>query len=122
MDAITTPPDLESVDDMGPAICALPEIPPQFFIPRLEDKPQNPIMDTLQLMYRRADEQKPPSYSPSLLPPELNLLSEEISKFEQEKRVQRLDAIWELAMSQRLGKMVRNIWAKDVFVLRCDRN
>ncbi|KAI0779845.1 Spc98 family-domain-containing protein [Fomes fomentarius] len=102
----TTNLTLEPVEDMEPTICALPEIPPQFFIPRLEDKPQNPIMDTLG-MYNHPYEQqsKPPAHRLSLLPPELNLLSESISKFEQEKRAQHFEMLWEQAVSRRSGKL-----------------
>ncbi len=106
----TTNTNLEPVEDREPTICALPEIPPQFFIPRLEDKPQNPIMDTL-CMYKHpyGQESKTPVHRLSLLPAELNLLSESISKFEQEKRAQRLEMLWEQAVSRRSAKLVRNV-------------
>ena len=39
-------------EDVVKIVAALPELPPSFFIPRLDDRPQNPIMDTLRLWSR----------------------------------------------------------------------
>ncbi|KZT71065.1 hypothetical protein DAEQUDRAFT_666945 [Daedalea quercina L-15889] len=52
---------------------ALPELHPGFFIPRLTDKPQNPIIDTISLMQRT---RKPVAVS-SPLPVEVEALAED---------------------------------------------
>lgn len=86
------------LEDAGPALNeTLSELPPRFFIPRLADKPQNPIMDTLRLM-RNAEHVKHAETTPLLVPLELGLLSEDIARFATEKEA-RLDDIWQLAAS-----------------------
>ncbi|KAI0371144.1 hypothetical protein BV20DRAFT_1120885 [Pilatotrama ljubarskyi] len=82
----------------------LPDLPPQFFIPRLADKPQNPIMDTLRLM--RSHEQPRHAETATLrIPLELQLLSEDVATFAQEKQAHtRLEDVWRLAASERHGR------------------
>ncbi|RPD78227.1 hypothetical protein L226DRAFT_558242 [Lentinus tigrinus ALCF2SS1-7] len=90
--------------DTDPMIHALPELRPHFFIPRLEDKPQNPIMDTLRLWQNRSRPQDVCMERTPTLPPELQLLSEDVLKFEQAKRSE-LESIWTRAVSRRHGSM-----------------
>ncbi|KAI0356163.1 hypothetical protein OH77DRAFT_1423763 [Trametes cingulata] len=82
----------------------LPDLQPRFFIPRLADKPQNPIMDTLRLM--RTHEHPRPVEPISLrVPLELQLLSEDVARFAQEKQAQaRLEDVWRMAVSERHGR------------------
>ncbi|KAI0769320.1 Spc98 family-domain-containing protein [Trametes elegans] len=94
-----------TMDEHGdpPSHTTLPDLPPQFFIPRLADKPQNPIMDTIKLM--RSPEPLQTIQSISMrLPLELALLSEDVARFASEKQVQPLDNIWELAASEKQRK------------------
>ncbi|KAI8993788.1 Spc98 family-domain-containing protein [Trametes punicea] len=78
----------------------LPELPPQFFIPRLTDKPQNPIMDTLRTT-RNSEGFSALQHVSMRLPKELELLSEDVAKFAQAKQ-SRLEDMWRLAASERL--------------------
>ncbi|KAI0702946.1 Spc98 family-domain-containing protein [Cerioporus squamosus] len=91
-------------DEAGPTICALPELRPQFFIPRLEEKPQNPIMDTLRFWQNRSRPQDNYMEQSRILPPELQLLSEDVLKFEQAKK-DHLESIWTRAALRRHGSM-----------------
>ncbi len=104
--ATSLAPTFEDLDDADPTMCSLPELRPQFFIPRLEEKPQNPIMDTLRLWKNRSRLQVDLVAQSYMLPPELQLLSEDVIKFEQAKRDQ-LESIWTRAVSRRHGSMVR---------------
>lgn len=111
-------PELANVDDAGPPICALPELRPQFFIPRLEEKPQNPIMDTLRFWQHRSQLQDDFMAQTRVLPQELRLLSEDVLKFEQAKRDQ-LESIWSQAVSRRHGSMVRRpMYARHTSLMR----
>ena len=47
----------------GRAVAELPPINARFYVPRLADKPQNPIMDTLKLL----DDLNAPPVQPTLL-------------------------------------------------------
>ncbi|TFK94615.1 hypothetical protein K466DRAFT_476152 [Polyporus arcularius HHB13444] len=102
--ATSLAPTFEDIDDADPTMCSLPELRPQFFIPRLEEKPQNPIMDTLRLWKNRSRLQVDLVAQSHMLPPELQLLSEDVIKFEQAKRDQ-LESIWTRAVSRRHGSM-----------------
>ena len=46
---------LEHVQNSSIPLKELPEIWPRFFIPPLQDKPQNPIVDTLKMMHASRD-------------------------------------------------------------------
>ncbi|KAI0674988.1 Spc98 family-domain-containing protein [Trametes maxima] len=81
---------------------SLPELPPQFFIPRLSDKPQNPIMDTLRLI-RGAQPPKPAESMSLRLPLELELLSEDVARFADERQV-RLENLWQMAATEKHGR------------------
>ena len=87
-------------------VSALPELPPQFFVPRLEEKPQNPIMDTLRIMKGNMSVQSviEPMHH---MPLELHLLSEDLAVFEQEKKRIRLESVWEQAVSRNRRYVVR---------------
>lgn len=95
------------LEDAGPATLheTLADLPPRFFIPRLADKPQNPIMDTLKLMHNSQGVR--PANSVSLpIPLELGLLSEDVARFAAEKQAH-FDDIWQLAALQKHGHKVR---------------
>lgn len=51
--------DLEPFESLGLSISALPEINLGFRIPRLIEKPQNPIVESLQLWHRTANKPLP---------------------------------------------------------------
>lgn len=99
---------LESEDVGKPeAVGALPELLPRFFIPRLDDKPQNPIMDTLCILQK-----KPPrtfTSAPPLLslPPEIVLHSEskDLLRVAQARQTH-LQDIWQSAALRRCGLTV----------------
>ena len=83
----------------------VPALPPSFFVPRLDDKPQNPIMDTLRLLRSKphpAPLPAPPTHS---LPPELELLSEDLLKFAHAGQ-NHLEDIWQSAALERHRLMV----------------
>ena len=69
-------PNLPSLDDThAPAtLHELPELHPGFFIPRLTDKPQNPIMDAISLLQRTRDT----AHAKQILPTEVEALAEDI--------------------------------------------
>ena len=90
------------------ALDPLPVLNPHFFIPRLEDKPQNPIMDTLRIMQNRLHDHPPPPTF--VLPPELHALSEDTLLFA-EKRRNALESLWELAASRKSGFGVSSVFA-----------
>ena len=72
----TTLPGLPSLDEAPVSMqdSELPELHPGFFIPRLTDKPQNPIMDTISLVQRARDS----AYTPHSLPVEVEALAEDM--------------------------------------------
>ena len=94
---------LELLNRAAVNVQPLSELNPQFFIPRLEDKPQNPIMDTLRIMKHDHVPSSPPAVA--LLPPELQALSEETLKFAQVRR-ETISSLWELAASRDRGTSV----------------
>lgn len=91
-----------------PTICALLDTPPRFFIPRLDDKPQNPIMDTLRLLNKESNAQPTMPKASSLLPLEYRSLSEDLPEFEQTQLENRREQLWQLAASRMPGNMVRS--------------
>ncbi|CDO76725.1 hypothetical protein BN946_scf184796.g19 [Trametes cinnabarina] len=78
----------------------LPELSLQFFVPRLTEKPQNPIMDTLRMIRLPVEHKKPMEPVLPRLPDELQLLVEDVARFAQAK-YDRLEDIWKLAVSDR---------------------
>lgn len=56
----------------------LPPFRPQFFITRLKDKPQNPIIDSLP--YYQRNKKSLPSLELKTLPKELLVLSEQVAE------------------------------------------
>ncbi|KAH9855199.1 hypothetical protein C2E23DRAFT_814873 [Lenzites betulinus] len=76
------------------------DLPARFFIPRLADKPQNPIMDTLRLL--RNSERPQPTEPPLFgLPPELEVMSQDVAQFVADKQTARLEDIWRIAVSEK---------------------
>ncbi|KAH9892864.1 Spc98 family-domain-containing protein [Cubamyces lactineus] len=78
----------------------LPELRPQFFIPRLTERPQNPIMDTVRMMKEPATSQSTQSicvHTP--LPLELEVLSQDIAALAGHRQA-RLSDIWSQAITQ----------------------
>ena len=88
--------EIKPFEDTTSALRPLPGLPPQFFIPRLEDKPQNPIMDTLRIMPTRLHAAAIPLAF--RLPPELQALSADTLKFVEARR-NALESVWGLAAS-----------------------
>ncbi|EJF65129.1 hypothetical protein DICSQDRAFT_98693 [Dichomitus squalens LYAD-421 SS1] len=93
-----------SSEDVRKNAAALPGLPPRFFIPRLDDKPQNPIMDTLRLLRNKSQTEPFPAPQTSKLPPELESLSEDLLRFAQ-ARQSNLEDIWQSAASRKHNKM-----------------
>ncbi|KAM5533317.1 hypothetical protein V8D89_012991 [Ganoderma adspersum] len=87
-------------EDVGKILVALPELPPRFFIPHLDDKPQNPIMDTLRIFQKKPHNLLTPAPSAPSLPPELALLSEDLLKVAQAGK-SNLEDIWQSATQHR---------------------
>lgn len=69
-----TLPGLPDLDGLPAPLHGLPELHPGFFIPRLTDKPQNPIMDTITLIQRTQES----AYAPHPLPVEVEALAEDM--------------------------------------------
>ncbi|EGO25726.1 hypothetical protein SERLADRAFT_448663 [Serpula lacrymans var. lacrymans S7.9] len=74
---------LELEDEVLSPIEGLSPILPQFFVPRLADKPQNPILHNLDLMSHIVS--KPAVVKP-LLPPELAILTQDIHQPQQTRK------------------------------------
>ncbi|KAF8800245.1 gamma-tubulin complex, DGRIP91/SPC98 component protein [Phlegmacium glaucopus] len=80
----------------------LPQIVPCFFVPPLEDKPQNPILEALKL--ENINSNLPPRlFQPHLLPQELAVLS--LGTVDQEPEA-KVEEIWKNALIRKRG--VRN--------------
>ncbi|PIL34214.1 hypothetical protein GSI_03925 [Ganoderma sinense ZZ0214-1] len=94
-------PDTPS-DEAGKTVVALPELPPRFFVPRLDDKPQNPIMDTLRILQKKPHSSSTSTPLAPSLPPELALLSGELLKVAQASQI-RLEDIWQSAALHKHG-------------------
>ncbi|KAF9007739.1 gamma-tubulin complex, DGRIP91/SPC98 component protein [Hymenopellis radicata] len=74
---------------------SLPPIYSQFFVPRMEEKPQNPIMDTLK-RYR------PPSFAH--LPPEIIEMTQDlVDPAIHIPKVESIDSIWAEALTRKTG-------------------
>ena len=85
----------------------LPRLAPQFFVPPLENKPQNPIMDLLKL---EASNTNMParSYEPPI-PKELAVLSLDTSKITKELEgspTRAIEELWTQAATRKLGTKV----------------
>ncbi|KJA27578.1 hypothetical protein HYPSUDRAFT_62653 [Hypholoma sublateritium FD-334 SS-4] len=81
----------------------LPQFLPHFSIPTLENKPQNPIMDTLKLEKMNAEMPKR-HFQPELLPPELALLTLDTDRLaEEENSRTRIEELWNSAVHRKLG-------------------
>lgn len=80
---------------------ALPPMPPHFFVPRLVDLPQNPIMDTL----KHAGIYKPALRRFDALPAEVKVVTMDLGRPPSPKRFE--DTIWLEAMKQRRCDRVR---------------
>ncbi|KAF9473401.1 gamma-tubulin complex, DGRIP91/SPC98 component protein [Pholiota conissans] len=81
----------------------LPRIVPSFFVPPLEDKPQNPIMDTLKVENMNAT--KPARhFRPSQLPQELAILTfdKDLPRKEEESW-EGIKELWDNAVTRKLG-------------------
>lgn len=84
----------------------LPQILPRFFVPPLEDKPQNPILEVLDL--ESITSNLPPRlFQPHLLPQELTSLTLNVSQ-EPETKV---EEIWTNALVRNIGDRVRFIFS-----------
>ena len=92
-------------EDVAKIVAALPELPPRFFIPRLDDRPQNPIMDTLRILQKKPHNSFIPAPAAPSLPSELALLSEDLLKAAQVGK-SNLEDIWRSAVQHRHGHMV----------------
>ena len=97
-------------DDFGqlyqPKANDLPQILPRFFVPPLEDKPQNPILEVLDL--ESITSNLPPRlFQPHLLPQELTSLTLNVSQ-EHETKV---EEIWTNALVRNIGDRVRFIFS-----------
>lgn len=84
-------PSLQDCADYGLQIStarALPEILPRFYIPALQDKPQNPIVDGLKFLSF-----KPSSFHPaSQLPPELAVIIQDTGSIRATEELS--EALW----------------------------
>jgi hypothetical protein len=69
----------------------LPPIFPAFTIPALQDKPQNPILDTIKLSEKKA---KDFTRSATSLPPELHIVAEDLLRPRLEAENQPKGVLW----------------------------
>lgn len=82
---------------------ALPPVFPGFFIPRLPDKPQNPILDTLK---REHDDDA--AIKTQNLPPEVVIMAADVSALRLEsEHLSNDDSLWAKALTQVAGTTVR---------------
>ena len=88
----------------------LPKIVPRFFVPPLQDKPQNPILDALDLEIINSN-LPPRLFQPHLLPQELAALSLNVGQIvvvEQEEEPEtKVEEIWTNAFIRKRGVRVR---------------
>ena len=96
-------------DDFGqlyqPKANDLPQILPRFFVPPLADKPQNPILEVLEL--EKITSNLPPrSFQPHLLPQELTALSLNVGQVVQQTDL-KVEEIWTNALVRNRGERVR---------------
>lgn len=99
-------------DDFGqlyrPKANDLPQILPRFFVPPLEDKPQNPILEVLEL--EKITSKLPPRlFQPHLLPQELTALSLNIGQVVQQTDL-KVEEIWTNALVRNRGERVRLVF------------
>lgn len=104
-------------DDFGqlyrPKANDLPQILPRFFVPPLEDKPQNPILEALNL--ESITSNLPPRlFQPHLLPQELAALSLNVSQVVQQQPETKVEEIWTNALIRSRGDRVRFIFSMSL--------
>ncbi|KAF8149545.1 Spc98 family-domain-containing protein [Crassisporium funariophilum] len=78
----------------------LPRVIPRFFVPPLENKPQNPIMETLKLEDMNSN-LPTRSYKPQYLPPELAILS--LGRPTEEESAYSVEQLWTNALIRKAG-------------------
>jgi hypothetical protein len=104
-------------DDFGqlfrPKSNDLPQILPRFFVPPLEDKPQNPILEVLELESLTSN-LPPRLFQPHLLPQELTALSLNVSQGVQQQTETKLEEIWTNALVRKRGERVRFLFFQTV--------
>ena len=103
-------------DDFGqlyrPKANDLPQILPRFFVPPLEDKPQNPILEVLEL--EKITSNLPPRlFQPHLLPQELTALSLNIGQVVQQTDL-KVEEFWTNALVRNRGERVRFFFFSNV--------
>ncbi|KAF8971184.1 gamma-tubulin complex, DGRIP91/SPC98 component protein [Flammula alnicola] len=79
----------------------LPRIAPCFFVPPLENKPQNPIMESLKL--EKMNMNMPLRYFQSQLPPELAVLTMDTAHIKEEQSATKIEELWNNAVTRKLG-------------------
>lgn len=104
---------LNTSDDFGqlyqPKATDLPQIIPRFFVPPLEDKPQNPILEVLEL--ESITSNLPPRlFQPHILPQKLTDLSLNVSQVVQQQPETKVEEIWTNALVRNRGDRVRFIF------------
>ena len=101
-------------DDFGqlyrPKANDLPQILPRFFVPPLEDKPQDPILEVLEL--ESITSNLPPRFfEPRLLPLALTPLSLNVAQVVQQQPETKVEDIWTNALVRNRGDRVRFIFS-----------
>lgn len=72
----------------------LPPVLPHFFVPTLQDKPQNPILDNIKLSQKNREPTK--DYKPKpFLPPELRVITDDLIHLGPENEDHRVDFVWD---------------------------
>ena len=85
----------------------LPRLAPHFFVPALENKPQNPIMDILKL--ETLNTNMPARMYEPLIPKELAVLSLDTSHIMKELEAsptRAIEELWKQAATRKLGTKV----------------
>ena len=104
-------------DDFGqlyrPKANDLPQVLPRFFVPPLEDKPQNPILEVLELESITSN-LSPRLFQPHLLPQELTALSLNATQVVQQTE-SKVEEIWTNALVRNRGERVSFFF----FVIQC---
>jgi len=100
---LTLPPLALLNDDLNRHTDDLPQVLPRFFIPRLQEKPQDPIMDTLRIELESGASQSEP-------PPGLwNMAGVNVQEFSQGSPEEDGILFWERAVKREVQVQVSYI-------------
>ena len=102
-DSLDSPDDFNLDIKLSPGLDSLSRIMPHFFVPTLEDKPQNPIMENLKLESMNTT-MAPRAFRPVRLPQELMTLAMDIAPLGgTQSYSQSVEEMWRNAVVRKRG-------------------